>query len=175
MKLVYDGFVKVYEFNEKVNGKEDKYVKIDFMGAVAGIVVNEKNELAIVRQYRPTLGCYSYEVPAGVLDKDISIKDTLIEELHEECNIKDEDIVYISEEPVVTYNMATGVTDALIYIYFVKVKNSVDKFIKNDEVEEIDFMPLEEIEELINSGIIKDSNTLIGIYKYKDMLERGMV
>ena len=175
MNLKYDGFVKVYEFEETVNGKKDNYVKIEFKGAVAGVVVNENNELAIVRQYRPTLGSYSYEIPAGVLDKNITVKQTLIEELHEECNIKDEDILSISKEPIVIYNMATGVTDALIYIYLVKVKNGKDKYIKNDEVEELDFMSMEEIDNLINSGIIKDSNTLIGIYKYKLMLNNGEV
>ncbi len=174
MDLKYDGFVKVYEFEAEVNGTKQKQVKIDFLGAVAAVVVNEDGKLAIVRQFRPTLGSYSYEVPAGLLDKDLSLKDTLLEELHEECNIKNDDIIYFSEEPIISYNMATGVSDAIQYIYLVKIKNGINKTIVNDEVDSLEFMSLEEIDNLINTNIIKDPSTLIGIYKYKDMLRKKL-
>lgn len=170
MNLKYDGFIKVYEFETEVNGKKQTHVKLNLLGAVGAIVVNDDNKIAIVRQYRPTLGSYSYEIPAGLLDKELSIKDTMLEELKEECSITKEDIIYVSDKPIISYNTATGLSDALQYVYLVKVKNGVNKKITNDEVESLYFMTLEEVENLINTGVIKDPGTLIGFYKYKSML-----
>ena len=97
-KLIYDGFVKIYECEREKNGKLENYTKVALRGACAGIVINENGQMALVTQYRPILGKNTLKIPAGTLDKNISKKDIIIEELEEECGINREDIINIREK-----------------------------------------------------------------------------
>ena len=56
MKLVYDGYVKIYDCERERNGIVETFTKVALRGASAGIVINELGEMALVKQYRPILG-----------------------------------------------------------------------------------------------------------------------
>ena len=110
-KLIYDGYVKIYDCERENNGKKVKFTKVHLRGASGGIVINENGEMALVRQYRPILGRDTLEIPAGTLDKNISKRDIIIEELEEECGILREDIISMSDEPVLSYNIIENMSD----------------------------------------------------------------
>ena len=129
------------------------------------------NELLIRKIYRPIIGNYTLEIPAGTLDKNISKKDIIIEELEEECGISKEDIISISEEPILTYKIIENMSDGEMNIYLIKVKNIDSKPKEEDDVEEVNFYTLEEVSSLIKNKIITDPKTLIGYYTYKDMIQ----
>lgn len=169
-KLIYDGFVKIYECERKKNGKLENYTKVALRGASAGIVINENGQMALVTQYRPILGKNTLEIPAGTLDKNISKKEIIIEELEEECGIKREDIISISESPILTYNIIENMSDGEMNIFLIKVKNNITHPLEEDDVEEVNFYDINEIESLIKDRIITDPKTLIAFYLYKDMI-----
>ncbi len=169
-KLIYDGYVKIYDCERERNGKTEKYTKVALRGASAGIVINEFGQMALVTQYRPILGRTTLEIPAGTLDKNISKKDIIIEELEEECGIKRHDIISITEEPILTYNIIENMSDGEMNIYLIKVKNTTSKPMEEDDVDEVNFYDLNEIESLIKDRIITDPKTLIAFYLYKDMI-----
>jgi len=170
MKLIYDGYVKIYDCEREKDGVIEKFTKVSLRGASAGIVINEAGQMALVKQYRPILGKVTLEIPAGTLDKNISKKDIIIEELEEECGIEKEDILEISEEPILTYNIIENMSDGEMHIYLIKVKTKPSKPKENDEVDEVNFYELEEIEKLIKNRTITDPKTLIAFYLYKDMI-----
>lgn len=169
-KLIYDGYVKIYDCVRDNNGKTDKFTKVHLRGASGGIVINEEGKMALVTQYRPILGRTTLEIPAGTLDKNISKKDIIIEELEEECGIKREDIIYISDEPIITYNIIENMSDGEMHLYLIKVKTSDNVPLEEDDVDEVNFYTLEEIEDLISKRIITDPKTLIAFFLYKDTL-----
>ena len=169
-KLIYDGYVKIYDCERDNNGKIDKFTKVHLRGASGGIVINENGEMALVRQYRPILGKDTLEIPAGTLDKNISKKDIIIEELEEECGICRDDIISISEEPIITYNIIENMSDGEMHLYLINVKNKESKPQEEDDVDEVTFFSLEEIESLISKRVITDPKTLIAFFLYKDML-----
>lgn len=170
MKLVYDGYVKIYDCERENNGQIETYTKVALRGASAGIVVNEEGKIALVKQYRPILGRTTLEIPAGTLDKNVSKKEIIIEELEEECGITREDIIEISEEPILTYNIIENMSDGQMHIYLIKVKTKETHPKEDDEVDEVSFYTLEEINKLIKERIITDPKTLIAFYLYKDMI-----
>lgn len=170
MKLLYDGYVKIYDCERERNGKIETFTKVALRGASAGIVVNEEGKLALVKQYRPILGRVTLEIPAGTLDKNISKKDIIIEELEEECGIEKSDILEISEEPLLTYNIIENMSDGEMHIFLIKVKTKETHPKEDDEVDEVNFYSLIEIEKLIKERIITDPKTLIAFYMYKDMV-----
>ena len=170
-KLIYDGYVKIYDCERENNGKIDKFTKVALRGASAGIVINEEGKMALVKQYRPIIGRDTLEIPAGTLDKNISKRDIIIEELEEECGITKENIISISEEPRISYNIIENMSDGLMHLYLVKVKNAQSKPMDEDDVDEVNFYTLEEIEELIKNRTITDPKTLIAFFLYKDTLK----
>ena len=64
-KLIYDGYVKIYDVKKEKDGKVEEYTKVHLRGASAGIVINEEGKMALVTQYRPITGMKTREVPAG--------------------------------------------------------------------------------------------------------------
>ena len=169
-KLIYDGYVKIYDCVRDRNGRFESYTKVALRGASGGIVINEEGKMALVKQYRPILGKVTLEIPAGTLDKNVSKQDIIIEELEEECGILKEDIISISDEPIITYNIIENMSDGEMHIYFVNVKNKISHPKEEDEVDEVNFYSLEEIDNLIKNRVITDPKTLIAFYMYKDML-----
>lgn len=169
-KIIYDGFVKIYDCNREKDGKHESFTKVALRGASAGIVINESGQMALVTQYRPILGKTTLEVPAGTLDKSISKKDIIIEELEEECGIEKSDIISITEEPILTYNIIENMSDGEMHIFLIKVKNKSSHPLEEDDVDEVNFYDLEEIESLIKNRTITDPKTLISFYLYKDMI-----
>lgn len=170
-KLIYDGYVKVFDCERDNNGKIDKFTKVHLRGASGGIVINEDGKMALVKQYRPILGRDTLEIPAGTLDKGISKKDIIIEELEEECGIDKDSIISISDEPLITYNIIENMSDGEMYLYLIKVKNIDSKPMEEDDVDEVEFYTLEEIEDLINKRVITDPKTLIAFFLYKDTIK----
>lgn len=171
MKLVYDGYVKIYDCERERNGKIEKYTKVALRGASGGIVINEEGKMALVTQYRPILGKTTLEIPAGTIDKKVSTKEIIIEELEEECGIKKEDIISISDNPIITYNIIENMSDGEMHLFLIKVKTKETHPNILDEVDEIHFYTLEEIDELIKKRIVTDPKTLIAYYLYKDMIK----
>ena len=171
MKVLYDGIVTIYECERENNGEKEIYTKVALRGASAGVVINEDGKIALVSQYRPILGKKTLEIPAGTLDKNISKKDIIIEELEEECGINRSDIINISEEPIITYNIIENMSDGEMNIYLIKVKNKISKPLEDDEVDDVEFYNIEEVEDLIRKREITDPKTLIGFYIYKDTLK----
>lgn len=170
-ELIYDGYVKIYDVTKNNNGKIEKFTKVHLRGASAGIVINEEGKMALVTQYRPIIGVKTLEVPAGTLDKGISPKEIIIEELDEECGISKENIIDISDEPVLSYKIIENMSDGEMHIFLIKVKTRNNKPKEEDDVDEVNFYTLEEIESLINKRIVTDPKTLISYFLYKDMIK----
>lgn len=170
-ELIYDGYVKIYDVTKNNNGKIEKFTKVQLRGASAGIVINEEGKMALVSQYRPIIGVKTLEVPAGTLDKGISPKEIIIEELDEECGISKENIIDISDEPVLSYKIIENLSDGEMHIFLIHVKTMDTLPHEEDDVEEVKFYTLDEIEYLIKERVVTDPKTLISFFLYKDMIK----
>ena len=141
-ELIYDGYVKIYNCKREKNGKKEAYTKVALRGASAGIVINEEGKMALVSQYRPILGKNTLEIPAGTLDKNITKQEIIIEELEEECGINRNNIISITKDPIITYNIIENMSDGEMNIYLIKVKSIDSKPQETDDVEEVNFYSL---------------------------------
>lgn len=169
---LFDGFHKVSEVDTVIKGKKVKREKLHIKHAVAGLVIDENNRMALVMQYRPTIDKRIKEIPAGLLDKeDLTPLETLIEELEEECGIMSDEIISINDKPIHDYYMVVGSSDARISIYEVRVKAQVNKFVDDKDVEYVEWLTLEEVERDIITGLAPDPKTIISYYYFKELLE----
>lgn len=165
MKVVYKGFNQIVQFETEVKGRKVKRELLVAKSAVAGIVIDERNRIGLVSQYRPVIKQYTKELPAGVLDKDgLSAVDTLVEELLEECEITKDEILSIKENPITPYFMWAGNTDAVISFCEVRVRAQKNKQVADADVDGVEWVTLEEMKEYIEDGTICDSKTNMVYY-----------
>lgn len=164
-RLVFNGFHKVTTFESEVKGQVVSRERLIFKSAVAGIVMDEENRLGLVCQYRPTVGRKTWEIPAGVMDKEgLGTKETLIEELLEECEIPVEELLFVSEQPIHEYFMMTGSGDATMSIYEIHVKKQENKQVQDVEVESVEWVDQATMKEYIEKGKVADGKTLLAYY-----------
>lgn len=167
-KLVYDGFHQVFQIEDVVKGKKVKREKIMFKSAVAGIVIDENNRIGLVSQYRPVIEKQTWELPGGLQDKEgLTPLQVLMEELEEECGIKTSDILSASVTPVHEYYMVIGSSPANILLYEIRVKTQKNKQVNDIDVDEVIWVTLKELEQMIQQGLICDPKTIIAHYYVK--------
>lgn len=65
----------------------------------AAIILNEKNELLLLRQENPHTGFEWWTLPGGGMEPEESVIDTIVREVEEECtvNCRPMRLIYISE------------------------------------------------------------------------------
>lgn len=174
-KILFEGFHKILEVTKKVKGKEVTREKLILKSAVAGIVIDENNKIALVNQFRPVPEIHTKEIPAGVLDKkNLTPVEILIEELMEECEIPKNEILSIEELPFPPYYMMVGSSDAKIGLYEVKVTAQEDKVVDDVDVDSVEWVDLDTFESYINEGLILDGKTLLAYYylRLKSLTEK---
>ena len=161
-RILYNGWHKV----ESIQHNGQNYEKLHIKSAVAGIVTDLTGSIALVEQFRPALNTYTYEIPAGVIDKPISNQDILYEELAEECYIASEDIISCQSALIPSYDMIGGSSDAVLHLYRVHA-NIVgqDMPIEDDtDVIRIMWVSLDELKLMIMNGKIKDAKTIMASF-----------
>lgn len=65
----------------------------------AAIILNDVNELLVLRQQNPSTGFEWWTLPGGGMEPEESVINTIIREVEEECNVhcKPEKLIYMSE------------------------------------------------------------------------------
>ncbi|HCC07567.1 MAG TPA: hypothetical protein DEP72_05350 [Clostridiales bacterium] len=167
-KIVYNGFHKVWQTEVEIKGVKRIYEKLDIHNAVAGLVTDEDGKICLVTQYRIGAGRNIKEIPAGLIDKNLTNKEVLIEELIEECEIDEKDITYISENPILSYFMVVGSSECILEIYEVKVKRQHTKTVNDVDVELVEWITEEQFDEHVKNGEIVDNKTLLSYYYMKN-------
>lgn len=161
--IVYDGWLKVY----KREVDERNYDILKNYDAAAAFILNDDNEVLMVRQYRPALMTETMEIPAGVLDKE--------EESMEQCaarEIEEETGMHIDASKlrkILQYKPMMGFSSSTMYVFLGKVeKDKVFLSSKpvDEDVTEAFWMPLSELKEHIEQGRIFDGKTLMAFYYY---------
>lgn len=164
---IYDGWLKLYKRN--INGKDYEIVKNH--SAVSAIIVNEFNEILLVKQFRPSIMKETLEIPAGLLDiEGESIEECLVRELQEETalDVKKEEV-----EKVISYKPILGFSSSTMHVFKVKVKkNDFDsEKIKDGDVTEGFWIPFKEFENMVVEGNIVDDKTIMAYFYLKSIVK----
>ncbi|WP_125154679.1 NUDIX hydrolase [Clostridium rectalis] len=162
-KLIYDGWLKL--FKKKVNEREYEIVKNH--SAVSAIVLNEFDEILLIKQFRPAVMKETLEIPAGLLDiKGEDIKSCLIRELKEEAalNIKENQV-----EKVVSYKPILGFSSSSMHMFKVKI-NKMDFISENINDEDVLsglWVKISKLGDMIKEEKIIDDKTIMAFFYLK--------
>jgi len=135
------------------NGKKESKLVIVHPGAVAILALNDRNEIAIVRQYRYASGITTLEIPAGKMDKIPNEKpiDAAMRELKEETGCTAERMEFLG----VGYP-TPGISNEKLHYYFASGLKGGEQDLDDDEFLSVEFISLEAIKKMILSGEIVD-------------------
>ena len=125
--------------------------------AVGIVVLNEKNEVLLIKAHRYFTQSEEWEIPAGGIDKDESSFDAAIRETMEETgySIKSPEYIY-------RFNPSNGSSNQVFHIYKAYADVKVNDFDLN-EVSEIKWVSKNEIFSMIKSNEINCGFSLIGL------------
>lgn len=150
------------------NGKEGRRELILHGGAVCVIIVNQQNQLILVRQFRKALEADLLEIPAGKMEKGECPEETVKREMNEEVG-------YTCEEVKLVYQFygCPGFCNERVYLYeAINPVEATEKLgLDEDEFLEVVAMDVEAAIGLLETGEIQDGKTLIALQylqsKYK--------
>lgn len=126
----------------------------------AAVLFIEDNKVALVRQYRYLYGKEIYEIPAGKLEEGEEPEKGAARELEEETGYRAE------VEKLLEIYPSPGYTDEVIHIFLAKNARFVGSHTDDGEFLNCEFIPLERVVKMLESGEICDAKTVAAIYKY---------
>lgn len=162
-------FLTLYEDDVLLdNHKVSQRVVINHVGGACVLPITKDKKIILTKQYRYSIQEISIEIPAG--KKDFVNESGLFcakRELEEETG-------YLSEEIslIYTFYPCVGYSDEKLDIFIANNCYPAINPKSMDEDEDIDvlILDLNEVETLLNDGMIKDGKTIIAIQYYMMMV-----
>lgn len=162
-KIIYDGWLKLYK--RRIGDKS--YEILHDYDAVSAIIVNEYNDILLVKQFRPALMEETLEIPAGTIDNnEESDNECIAREISEEVCIE---IHPDNLKLVSSYKPMVGFSNSLMKVYFSRILKSDLKVtkIEDDDVYEVLWLKFKELEKRVVEGKILDIKTIFAYYYIK--------
>jgi UDP-sugar diphosphatase len=141
-------------FNQ--NGKDKTWEAVKSHDSVAVLLYHEeKNAFLLVKQFRAPVylndntKTFTYELCAGLVDKDKSLVEIAKEEIDEECGY---DVDVNNIQKVTSFFTNVGISGGCQYLFFAKINESMKIHSGggiNDEQIELYFLPLDECDDFI--------------------------
>lgn len=167
-KEVLDGVI-LHVFVDDItlpDGRPATRELIRHIGACCVIPVTENNEVIVEHQYRYPLGQVILEIPAGKLDAaDEDRLEAAKRELREETG-------YVADkwQDIGIYYPAPAYSDEKITMYLATGLHLGERDLDDDEVIEVEKIPLTTLVDDVMSGKITDGKTQIAIMKAAKIL-----
>lgn len=139
---------KVFHYYFVSRRQTNKVGRKDVCDAVKVLPFIEKTkEIVFIKNFRPVVNDFVYEVPAGLVDKNEEPEVACARELKEEIGAKVTNLIKVLNNSFVS----VGLSDETVECYFASVE--LDYSQKLDECEEIEIIkvPLEKAPEFLNS------------------------
>ena len=138
------------------NGKEKTWEAVRSHDSVAILLYHErKDAFLLVKQFRVPVylndksKTFTYELCAGLVDKNKSLEEIVIEEIDEECGYK---VDTKNIQKITSFYTNVGISGGCQYLYFAKIDDSMKIHQGggiNDEQIELFYLPIKDCEEFI--------------------------
>lgn len=159
-KLVFKGrLLKVFVKKVRLpNGYLATFEVVKHPGAALIVPFLTKNKIIMLRQLRPVIGSYIYELPAGTLDKNEAPASCARREIVEETGYSAKKFTLLGKiYPV------PGYSTEKIFIYKAEGLTLKERIAEEDEIIEALVVTKSEIRKLFKSGKIDDAKTIAAL------------
>lgn len=158
---IYEGRT-IHVAVDRVRLPNDREMDIEIVhhkGAVAIVPVID-DDVLMVRQYRYTTGGWLLEIPAGKLEADEKPEACAIRETEEETGYRPGEL-----EPLGWIWPTPGFCDEKIWLFLAKDLTQTQQGLEDDEVLELERMPLKEAIEKAAKGEIHDGKSICALLR----------
>ena len=171
MKLLEETVSKNYLYKGKIlnlrcddallpDGKPCKREIVEHSGGAAVLCVKD-GMVALVKQFRYAYGEVIYEIPAGKLNAGENPMEAARRELEEETGL-----IATTLNHLFTLYPSPGYTNEKIYIYEAAEVSEGKQNPDEDEYLSVEFLPLDQVREMISNGKINDAKTIAAVLNY---------
>ena len=176
-------FIHPVKVSFNLNGKDKTWEAVSSHDSVAILLYHqEKNAFLLVKQFRAPVylndinKTYTYELCAGLVDKDKSLIEIAKEEIDEECGY---DVALSDIQKVTSFFTNVGISGGCQHLFYTKINESMkihDGGGVNDEQIELHFLPIEKSDELIfDESKAKTPGLMFSFYWFlKNQKELGL-
>ncbi|MDT8420453.1 MAG: NUDIX hydrolase [Desulfuromonadales bacterium] len=163
-EILYQGRILdlARETHRMPDGREARFEIVQHPGGAAALPVLEDGRLILIRQFRPAIQDYLYEIPAGRLEQGEDGASCVHRELQEEIGYRAGYLESLGE----IYS-SVGFCNELIQLYLARDLHQVERSLEPDEFIELQIMSLEEALDLIRNGLLRDAKTRLALLQYK--------
>jgi ADP-ribose pyrophosphatase len=112
---------------------------------VAVAAITRDGRVPLVRQYRPAVDAYTWELPAGLVDEGETPEGTCRRELKEEAGVTAESVTYLG-----SFYADTGRLENRLHAFYVRASDPDPSFTPESNLE-VDYVSLERLREMIRS------------------------
>jgi ADP-ribose pyrophosphatase len=137
-----------------------EYQFVHHPGGAAVVALNDKGEVALLRQYRPVAADWLWEIPAGKRDNGDAPLLTAQRELQEEAGV-----VAAEWQELGAFYSSPGIFTEVIHLYLATGLSEVGSTPDEDEVFELHWLPLERAVAMAHSGEINDAKSIIALLR----------
>lgn len=149
-------FVHPVKITYNQNGVDKSWEAVKSFDSVSVLLYNENQDaFLLVKQFRPPVylndksNLCTYELCAGIIDKDISLEMIVKEEIDEECGY---DVPLENIEKITSFYTNVGVSGAKQHLFYAKINDSMKSHsgggIHDEEIETI-YLPVADFREFI--------------------------
>lgn len=132
--------------------------KHDRCDGVMILPLTENEEVIILKQYRPAIGDYLYELPAGIVDEGETIEEAAKRELYEETGLRCKSYeLYL--KPSYTSVGLTDETTAIVKM-IVEGEISTENIEENEDIEVIK-MKIDKVKEFVKNNNVSIKGALM--------------
>ena len=146
------------------NGEQSLREIITHRGGV-GILIKVDDKFIIEKQFRYALGKEIYELPAGKLEADEELLEAAKRECLEETGYKPLEMIHLGD-----MSPTCGYSTEIIHFYYCPKSVKAERHLDSDEVIDLMYLSLEEIEQMIKEDQIIDSKILAVLTLYKNKM-----
>ncbi len=166
-KKIFEGKILdlYYDKVSLPNGRTATREKVAHPGAVGIVPVDESRRVYLVKQYRYPPDDILIEIPAGKLDKNEDPADCAVRELEEEIGAVGAKLVSLSN-----FYTTPGFSDELLHMFVATGFRIKGNNLDEDEFLEVLTFTMDEADEMIKNGKIRDAKTIIGLMLARDFL-----
>lgn len=140
------------------NGAMATFDVITHPGASAVVAVDDDQNVVLVRVFRPIVGEFLYELPAGKLEPGDDPAVAAGRELKEETGAEAAEVALIAKMMT-----APGYSTEVVHIYYATQLTFGATDLDDDEVLSVVRLPLAEALAMVYRGDIRDGKTIVGL------------
>jgi ADP-ribose pyrophosphatase len=162
---------RAFEFQQEEvllpNGRMTVVERVHHPGSVAMVPICEDGSIVLIRQYRPAVEDFVWEIPGGTLNPGESPLACAIRELHEECGWMGKHFEKLGEILI-----APWCSDERTHLYIATDLVPSEPHLDEDEIITTHVVPLDQALAMIESGEIQDATTILVLQRLESMRKR---